>query len=334
MKNHACFTSDPTRATVFLTDLETSNAKQYPHYSGTGDWVIGSRSKCQPEDLGRGKDGFRWLKGLDFYKYPERYPNSAMLFLDNYCSAKPKNFDHRNVVVGESVHTAYPGNAIGTITGPSTEQTWARAQRQPSCDKKAYEYTFRGATRRGAPVRDALLRAAEVGENGTAPWNSKPDVDVHRSAVGHSRATSFWEMMYSSSFALAPRGDCLWSYRFTEALSAGAIPVIYADEWQIPFREAVDPASYLVVVPERDAWRTDEILRAIPAEKRRQLCENGRRIYDRFYSSFDGMLGATLEVLKLWKAGGRGPWRPPPDMSGAEAHHFRLHVERPLQHTK
>ena len=91
MKNHACFTSDPTRATVFLTDLETSNAKQYPHYSGTGDWVIGSRSKCQPEDLGRGKDGFRWLKGLDFYKYPERYPNSAMLFLDNYCSAKPKN---------------------------------------------------------------------------------------------------------------------------------------------------------------------------------------------------------------------------------------------------
>ena len=60
--------------------------------------------------------------------------------------------------------------------------------------------------------------------------------------------------------------------------------------------EVFDPSSYLVVIPEADAQKTDEILRGIPQEKIQQLCENGRRIYDSHYSSYDGMLNATLQA--------------------------------------
>ena len=72
--------------------------------------------------------------------------------------------------------------------------------------------------------------------------------------------------------------------------------------------EVFDPSSYLVVIPEADAQKTDEILRGIPQEKIQQLCENGRRIYDSHYSSYDGMLNATLQVLEKWRDGGGGPW--------------------------
>ena len=75
--------------------------------------------------------------------------------------------------------------------------------------------------------------------------------------------------------------------------------MVLADGWEIPFKDIFDPAEYMVVIPEREANNTDYILRSIPEKKAVEMCETGRQIYDKYYSSYDGMLNAVLEVTSI-----------------------------------
>ncbi len=43
---------------------------------------------------------------------------------------------------------------------------------------------------------------------------------------GKSWDQEYFEMLGNSQFVLCPRGDCVWSYRFFEAILCGAIPVV------------------------------------------------------------------------------------------------------------
>jgi Exostosin family len=48
---------------------------------------------------------------------------------------------------------------------------------------------------------------------------------------------TYTDLLKQSKFAAVPRGDNLYSYRFTEVLAAGAIPVLFANpDWVLPFR--------------------------------------------------------------------------------------------------
>ena len=61
---------------------------------------------------------------------------------------------------------------------------------------------------------------------------------------------TYQEALQQTVFALAPRGDNKFSYRFTEVLSAGAILVVHADDWVWPFRpELIDWDA--VIFPKR-----------------------------------------------------------------------------------
>mmetsp|Transcript_23628 Transcript_23628/g.33738 ORF Transcript_23628/g.33738 Transcript_23628/m.33738 type:complete len:508 (+) Transcript_23628:735-2258(+) len=65
---------------------------------------------------------------------------------------------------------------------------------------------------------------------------------------------SYTDMMRSTKFALVPRGDNKFSYRFSEALSAGAIPVYHGDNYMLPFRpELISWEKCAILLPEKDA---------------------------------------------------------------------------------
>mmetsp|Transcript_3286 Transcript_3286/g.8483 ORF Transcript_3286/g.8483 Transcript_3286/m.8483 type:complete len:408 (-) Transcript_3286:127-1350(-) len=82
---------------------------------------------------------------------------------------------------------------------------------------------------------------------------------------------AYGELLLNSTFVFAPGGGSVSSYRFTEALSAGAIPVV-TSEYLPPFYPEVNWSSCLVRVSEARVVDLPRLLRKIsPSEiKRRQ----------------------------------------------------------------
>jgi len=80
--------------------------------------------------------------------------------------------------------------------------------------------------------------------------------DKHkRKPVGRDgKELSFTDVLRHTKFALTPRGDNKFSYRFSEVLSAGAIPVYHGDNYVLPFRpELFDWNKCAILLPEKDA---------------------------------------------------------------------------------
>lgn len=46
-------------------------------------------------------------------------------------------------------------------------------------------------------------------------------------------------LLANSSYTLIPRGDCEFSYRFTEAICSGSVPVLVPDGWVVPVSRLV-----------------------------------------------------------------------------------------------
>ena len=61
---------------------------------------------------------------------------------------------------------------------------------------------------------------------------------------------------------LCPRGEGEGSIRFFEAMSAGRVPVLLADEHELPFADQIDYDAFTLRIPQADAARTGEILAA------------------------------------------------------------------------
>jgi hypothetical protein len=101
----------------------------------------------------------------------------------------------------------------------------------------------------------------------------------------------------ASIFGAAPRGDNLFTYRFTEQLSCGTIPVIYADGWVLPFR--LDWSEAAVIIPERNASLSVVILKAIPKEQRCRMRQRGLEIYEKYMKDAKGTIQGVVDRLEL-----------------------------------
>lgn len=109
------------------------------------------------------------------------------------------------------------------------------------------------------------------------------------------RAPSYDEVMRRSVFTLCPAGYGRWSYRFIEALLAGSIPVLLADDYVLPFADRIRWDDYGVVVPESRSIEVVELLRALPAERVATMQANILR--DRATFLRDGVLALLCDAL-------------------------------------
>lgn len=111
------------------------------------------------------------------------------------------------------------------------------------------------------------------------------------------RSYSFPDLM-NATYALVPAGRQACTYRFMEALSAGAIPVVVADNWKLPFDDIILWHRCLLLFPTTELHRIVPTIRAIhpaAAELRRQRCVS---IFNEFLSSDEVLLQSVMQSLK------------------------------------
>lgn len=91
------------------------------------------------------------------------------------------------------------------------------------------------------------------------------------------------DILKRSIYSGAPRGDNKYSYRFTEILASGGIPIAMADDWILPFRpELVDWSECIILIPERDYGL--KMLKYIAPITLSERCERRKKCYDIYRS--------------------------------------------------
>lgn len=111
------------------------------------------------------------------------------------------------------------------------------------------------------------------------------------------RNYTFSDLM-NTRFALVPAGVQPSSYRFIEVLSAGAIPVLIADNYVKPFDSLILWYKCLLQFPTAEMHRIVGTLRAMRTEevvKRQEYC---LVIYEEFLKDDETLLRSAVRALK------------------------------------
>lgn len=103
----------------------------------------------------------------------------------------------------------------------------------------------------------------------------------------------FCELLSKSVFTLCPRGYGQTSFRMSEALQYGSIPVYISDEFIIPHKR---PFDYGVLIEPHQIRNIENILRKFTPEQIKEMQEKGKRAYKELFS-YEGSKKLILENL-------------------------------------
>ena len=242
--------SKPTNITTYVfLDVEMCFELNWPHYGGNAGYVhfkggtnvdtVGNRSTtlerdgdcCQFQNYATSQPIFQ-------------SPNVRLVLFDcsgrgmAYCCLDRRNVKKTSVVSISATTTMQSKQDLGLPPPAARPLVLSREEihNVQTCNEASRPllYTFAGAIWNRGDVRPKLKRL-----------HNKRDVLVVTSARMVNR--TYGDLMFQSKFAGTPKGDDLFSYRFTEAMSAGAIPVVHADDWAMPFSSKLIDWSKCVV---------------------------------------------------------------------------------------
>lgn len=100
----------------------------------------------------------------------------------------------------------------------------------------------------------------------------------------------------SSKFGLAPRGYGKSSFRMYEILQLGTVPVYISDVHYLPWSDELDWNDFCVPVNEDEINEIDDILKSIDDVEYNKLLENGRRVYEEYFT-LEGMFQNIVKRL-------------------------------------
>jgi len=150
-------------------------------------------------------------------------------------------------------HSATKG--MGAISIPH----WFEDRASPSSfESRRYFASFQGAVVSNKRLRQAIVDGfrgcpqahCEVSEN---------DVHVLPAEERSKLAGKYWKNLSETRFSICPRGVHASSARLYESLAAGCIPVLFADEAQLPLENVLSWDDMIVKVSECRAgeWQLD-----------------------------------------------------------------------------
>lgn len=120
-----------------------------------------------------------------------------------------------------------------------------------------------------------------------------------------------------SIFCLCPRGFAPWSRRFFDSVALGCIPVVIADNIELPFEEFIDYRKFTVKVMESDIVNLKDILLSIPKERILEMFRELRKNWIHFTyqqphsmtgDAYDMILRKLARKVQLFKPTGGSDW--------------------------
>mmetsp|Transcript_22328 Transcript_22328/g.31246 ORF Transcript_22328/g.31246 Transcript_22328/m.31246 type:complete len:395 (-) Transcript_22328:280-1464(-) len=150
--------------------------------------------------------------------------------------------------------------------------------------------SFIGNVQRNLDVRSPLFDLDQSSSNGTLFIK-----DTSTEGLGPDE---YGSVMADSKFALAPRGDNHYSYRATEALIFGAIPVRYDDKAAKDFSGTpYDMDNWSVTISENEVDQTLQILNSMDESKALSMVEEGKKVVPCVWT-ISGHVKCMLEAMK------------------------------------
>jgi hypothetical protein len=145
-------------------------------------------------------------------------------------------------------------------------------------------------------------------------WYGENDVEIdvqckHKTLRGpiktsanydHSSSQHFDDLMVNATFGFCPGGSHVTSFRFTEVLSAGGIPVILP-EVVTPFAPEMSWSGCVVRTSQARIVDLPRILRAMPAEEIRKRQNECQRLFQ-FIRNEPGQSMGLTTTMKVWVA--------------------------------
>ncbi|KAI9002077.1 exostosin family-domain-containing protein [Hyaloraphidium curvatum] len=263
-ENHPARVADPSRADVAVFPGYLSYETNWPFNTGwRGNGVAGKEEKiCRSEAIEAALGSLRGMTGRNGKQLRVLMLDSAPWEdLDDavYNGKHPLIYAHINMKT-----TRYKPQSSISLPPPFQER-WTRFERMPQFHSLRRARTRKEGDRNA--FRDPLYTyfASFKGNTKAYPLRKRM-LELHNETQGviivdsWDPSYNFDNLLSSSAFVLAPRGDAEFSYRFTEAVCSGGVPVLLADGYVTPFEQMIDFRTYGIQVAEADLDRLVEIL--------------------------------------------------------------------------
>ena len=205
---------------------------------------------------------------------------------------------------------------------------FSETQRRVPPSERPYLLTFRGTRSPGSDGMRRLLPRLHNGrdivlacacrwydvkgngkEEGDEQQQSQSDASVRVEDSGYDEsctrdetifaAYTYTELASRTKFALIVEGFGYHSFRLTEMMAAGAIPVIVVDHYRLPFDELLDWSDFSIRVPEHRFEQLPAILAAIKPERVIEMQRNVVRVYEQHFRSLGHQVHTALESLRI-----------------------------------
>jgi len=155
--------------------------------------------------------------------------------------------------------------------------------------------SFRGV--KSHPCRKAIFNLHDGKDFICQPVSQDNHLGLLDATVGKSDM-AFADLMATSTFAIVPRGDSLFSYRLLEAMSFGCVPIIVSDGWVLPFDRVVDWQNVALHIPESEIRRIPFILKSLSAERIVALQTAVANTYAAHFATLDAIIATLAAELR------------------------------------
>eukprot|EP00742_Colponemidia_sp_Colp-10_P007053 GILJ01007570.1.p1 GENE.GILJ01007570.1~~GILJ01007570.1.p1 ORF type:complete len:479 (+),score=58.75 GILJ01007570.1:104-1438(+) len=128
--------------------------------------------------------------------------------------------------------------------------------------------------------------------------------------IFEGKSKNYVKEVEESFFCLCPRGFAPWSRRFFDSVMLGCIPVIIADNIELPFEDVLNYRQFSVKIAEKDMGQLKEILLSISPERIRQLQLNLQKVYKFLSYQRPSEAGDAMDMILLRLERMKRPFHP------------------------